>query len=78
MNSVTSYVTCSTPTRWCVTSQHELGKCLDMRAAFASSRIHSNLTCVLAADSKACMEKIKNGEADLLSVDGGDVYYGGQ
>ena len=34
--------------------------------------------CVNASTHEICIEKIKNGSADLVTLDGGDVYIAGK
>ncbi|MED6270557.1 hypothetical protein CHARACLAT_011590 [Characodon lateralis] len=57
--------------RWCVKSDQELRKCMDLAAAapaFACLKKENTLDCIIA---------IKGGEADAITVDGGDVYTAG-
>uniref|UniRef100_A0A665UUB6 Serotransferrin n=1 Tax=Echeneis naucrates TaxID=173247 RepID=A0A665UUB6_ECHNA len=57
--------------KWCVTSEQESRKCLDLAAAapsFSCVRKESTLDCIIA---------IKAGEADAITVDGGDIYTAG-
>ncbi|XP_034559808.1 transferrin-a isoform X2 [Notolabrus celidotus] len=57
--------------RWCVTSQKEQQKCTDFSAkvpVFSCVRRDSILNCIIA---------IKAGEADAMTLDGGDIYTAG-
>lgn len=78
LNTLENYVKCNFTNRWCVVSDAEANKCLQMSAAFAAGRISSQLTCVRAESHRECMEKIEAGDADLVTLDGGDVYTGGK
>ncbi|XP_071098657.1 melanotransferrin-like [Haliotis cracherodii] len=78
LNTLENYVKCDFTNRWCVVSDAEANKCLQMSAAFAAGRISSQMTCVRAESHRECMEKIEAGDADLVTLDGGDVYTGGK
>ncbi|XP_024128925.1 transferrin-a [Oryzias melastigma] len=57
--------------KWCVKSDQELRKCTDLAAAspaFSCVKKESTLDCIIA---------IRAGEADAITVDGGDVYTAG-
>ncbi|XP_030218894.1 serotransferrin [Gadus morhua] len=58
--------------RWCVTSPFEKRKCdaLKLRQPV--------FTCVLRADATECILAIKAGEADAITLDGGEIYTAGQ
>ena len=36
-----------------------------------------NFTCVEASDAVACMKKIEDGDADLITLDGGEILIAG-
>ncbi|CAG5896709.1 unnamed protein product [Menidia menidia] len=57
--------------KWCVKSKQELRKCLDLAAAAPT------FTCVEKESTLDCIIAIKAGEADAITVDGGDVYTAG-
>ena len=61
--------------RWCTTSAEEQTKC----GAFIKVVNDSNVevSCVQADSVIQCMEKIENGDADLITLDGGEVYLAG-
>ncbi|TKS79821.1 Serotransferrin Precursor [Collichthys lucidus] len=57
--------------KWCLKSDQEYQKCLALRAkapAFACVRKDNTLDCIIA---------IKAGEADAITLDGGDIYTAG-
>nr|AAP94279.1 transferrin [Pagrus major] len=57
--------------RWCVKSDQELSKCTDLMAkapAFSCVKRQNTIDCIIA---------IKAGEADAITLDGGDIYTAG-
>ncbi|KAM4605122.1 serotransferrin-1-like [Polymixia lowei] len=57
--------------RWCVKSDQELLKCLALAAKA------SVFSCVKRNDTIDCIQAIKAGEADAITLDGGDIYIAG-
>ncbi|XP_041847938.1 transferrin-a [Melanotaenia boesemani] len=57
--------------RWCVKSEQELQKCSALAAAAPT------FSCVRKENTLECIVAIKAGEADAITVDGGDVYTAG-
>ncbi|XP_057707875.1 serotransferrin-like [Corythoichthys intestinalis] len=57
--------------RWCVTSDKEYKKCSDLAAQAPV------FSCVLKLNSIECIDAIKKGTADAITLDGGDVYTAG-
>ncbi|CAL8344748.1 unnamed protein product [Merluccius merluccius] len=57
--------------KWCVTSEAELRKCaaLKQRAPV--------FTCVLRTSADLCIQAIAAGEADSITLDGGEIYRAG-
>uniref|UniRef100_H2YHK8 Transferrin-like domain-containing protein n=1 Tax=Ciona savignyi TaxID=51511 RepID=H2YHK8_CIOSA len=55
--------------RWCCKSHLEYIKC-----RYLAANVNFNFDCVRAADTDHCMIKIQNNEADLIDLDGGDVF----
>ncbi|XP_077415330.1 serotransferrin-like isoform X2 [Vanacampus margaritifer] len=67
-------VVLSAPTehvRWCVKSDKEHQKCLDLAAKAPV------FTCVKKLDSLGCITAIHEGTADAITLDGGDIYTAG-
>uniref|UniRef100_A0A3Q3AHA5 Serotransferrin n=1 Tax=Kryptolebias marmoratus TaxID=37003 RepID=A0A3Q3AHA5_KRYMA len=61
----------SAKVKWCVKSNQEYRKCLDLAAAAPA------FSCVKKESTLECIIAIKAGEADAITVDGGDVYTAG-
>ncbi|CAN9503436.1 unnamed protein product [Ophioblennius macclurei] len=57
--------------KWCVTSDVELRKCADL------AHVAPAFACVKRENSKDCIAAIKAGEADAITLDGGDIYVAG-
>uniref|UniRef100_A0A669E324 Serotransferrin n=1 Tax=Oreochromis niloticus TaxID=8128 RepID=A0A669E324_ORENI len=57
--------------KWCVKSDQELRKCSDLAAAAPA------FSCVKKENTLECIVAIKAGEADAITVDGGDIYTAG-
>ncbi|KAM9440214.1 serotransferrin-2-like [Clarias gariepinus] len=55
------------PVRWCLKSEQELKKCQKL----------GSLTCVQKPGTLDCIKAIQNGEADAITLDGGDIYTAG-
>jgi len=60
---------------WCCTSQAEYRKCtsFNSRKNEDGSRVF-DFECALADGVHSCMDKIKVGQADIIDLDGGDIY----
>lgn len=61
----------------CVTSEKEFAKCQAMSKAFHAAGLKPVLNCKLAHSSLACMQLIKNRDADLVALDAADIYIAG-
>ncbi|KAK2574286.1 Melanotransferrin [Acropora cervicornis] len=68
--------------RWCVLSNQEQAKCMDMKYAThkVAEKLSMNVTfsCVMGENADDCMKKIKVGSADLVTLDGGDIKTAGK
>ncbi|XP_074604036.1 transferrin 2 [Brevipalpus obovatus] len=63
--------------KFCVTSEPEKTKCIDMLRTFRGALLKPDLSCVLKPSASSCMAAIQSGEADLAMLDAGDVYRAG-
>lgn len=61
----------------CVTSEREFSKCQAMSKAFHAAGLKPVLNCKLAQSSLACMQLIRNRDADLVALDAADIYIAG-
>ncbi|MFT7819071.1 serotransferrin-1-like [Arapaima gigas] len=57
--------------KWCLKSVQEKKKCDDLAAKFPQ------FSCVLAHGTEECIKAIKEGIADAITLDGGDIYTAG-
>ncbi|XP_066285078.1 uncharacterized protein [Branchiostoma lanceolatum] len=62
--------------RWCTISAQEQQKCQEMSRAFIR-RLNHRLECVQGQSSEDCMYKISHNMADVITLDGGDIYQAG-
>ena len=65
--------------RWCTVSDKEQQKCNQFKTVLNKLGNDSNVIASCVQDDSAinCMKKIKNGEADLITLDGGEIYRAG-
>ncbi|PFX31444.1 Melanotransferrin [Stylophora pistillata] len=72
----------ATHMRWCTIKDQEQKKCQDFEKVLMNISSEHNMTlepkCVQGSNAIDCMEKIKNGEADLITLDGGEIYVAGK
>ncbi|KAK2574279.1 Serotransferrin [Acropora cervicornis] len=63
--------------RWCVLSDQEYAKCMDMKNAndkvAEKLSIYMIFSCVNGTNAEDCMMKIEAGSADLVTLDGGHI-----
>ncbi|XP_055863595.1 melanotransferrin-like isoform X1 [Biomphalaria glabrata] len=64
--------------RWCLISMAEKLKCEDMIMAFKAKELQPEMDCLYGGNTTACLEMIWRGDADLISLDAGDVYIAGR
>ncbi|XP_071964281.1 melanotransferrin-like [Antedon mediterranea] len=63
--------------RFCVISDAEYNKCQAMRSNFTSENLKPDISCARADHHDQCMKMIKDGQADLVTLDGADIVTGG-
>lgn len=67
--------------RWCTISDEETSKCKDFKSAIKKFASEENLSvdfsCVQGSKAVDCMKKIKSGKADLITLDGGEIFTAG-
>ncbi|GBN50762.1 Melanotransferrin, partial [Araneus ventricosus] len=62
----------------CVTSPEEKSKCEDYSKAVEAKGLWPDIDCVMSASKAACMVTVQEDNAQLLVLDGGDVYKAGK
>ena len=67
--------------RWCTISAQETSKCEDFKLAInkvaSTENLSVNFSCVQGSKAVDCMGKIKSGKADLITLDGGEIFTAG-
>ena len=63
--------------RWCTTSDEEQSKCNDFKDVLKKLNNAVTPGCIQAESAVECMKKISGRQADLITLDGGDVYKAG-
>ncbi|KAF3701046.1 Otolith matrix protein 1 [Channa argus] len=66
-----------TKVSWCVLSDAEEQKCLDLAGNATARNIRGTLQCIRGLSTRDCMDKIKNGTADATSISADDIYAAG-
>ena len=64
--------------RWCVISTMEMEKCENMIMAFSARNLKPELNCIRADSVRECMDKIAEGDADMVTLDAADIYTAGK
>ncbi|XP_064630505.1 melanotransferrin-like [Lineus longissimus] len=64
--------------RWCTTSEDEINKCSAMVLGIQSKSLKPDLRCVMGKNALDCMQKIQDGDADLINLDAADTYVAGR
>ncbi|XP_046625942.1 transferrin [Neodiprion virginianus] len=59
--------------KWCVWSTEALDKCNAFARAAFSRDVRPKLECLLEKDVDTCLKSVKDGKADIVSIDGGLV-----
>ena len=67
--------------RWCTVSSEETAKCTAFKTPLEKlandSSLTVNVSCVQGESAVDCMKKIQKGDADLITLDGGEIYLAG-
>ena len=67
--------------RWCTISAEETSKCNDFKDAIktlaSQAKVSVDFSCVQESKAVDCMEKIKSDKADLITLDGGEIFTAG-
>ncbi|KAM6973571.1 otolith matrix protein 1 [Aplochiton taeniatus] len=71
------FSTQKTTISWCVISDAEEQKCLDLAGNVTARNIRGTLLCVRGQSPNDCMMKIKTGEADAATMFADDIYTAG-
>nr|ADO66732.1 melanotransferrin [Apostichopus japonicus] len=66
------------PARWCTISAAEYAKCLSMSQVFADNHLSPTVHCIERPTVEECLITIREGGADLITLDGGDVFRAGK
>ena len=68
--------------RWCTISAKETEKCNDFKTEIPSlasrAGLSVNFSCVHESNAVDCMAKIQRGQADLITLDGGEILTAGK
>ncbi|XP_034470003.1 transferrin-a [Hippoglossus hippoglossus] len=71
LGCLATIASCITNVKWCVTSDREMLKCQ------ALSGVAPVFSCVQRAGTKECVTAIQAGEADAITLDGGEIHTAG-
>ncbi|KAJ3613750.1 hypothetical protein NHX12_019996 [Muraenolepis orangiensis] len=75
--SAVSLSTQKSTVTWCVMSDAQHQKCLDLAGNATLHQIRGSLVCLRGLHSRDCMDKIKDGKADAASMFVDDIYAAG-
>lgn len=75
---VDTFLTQSSNVTFCTTSVEEQNKCLALARAAQRDIVTSNINCKQGASKDECMIMLDQGDADLTSLDSGEVFIGGR
>ena len=69
--------------RWCTISDKETLKCQDFKTVIATLASEASLpnvsfSCVQESNAADCMAKIQSGQADIITLDGGEIHTAGK
>lgn len=64
--------------RFCTISDGEQEKCLAMKTAFSGANLSPEISCYQESSHSDCNMEIAAGRADLVTLDGGDIYDAGK
>ena len=69
--------------RWCTISDKEQLKCNDFKTVIATLASQTSLpavtfSCVQGSNAVDCMKKIQSGDAELITLDGGEIHTAGK
>lgn len=64
--------------RWCTISDQETRKCRAMSTAFKGANLTPEISCYQESSKGLCIDRIYSGDADVVTLDGGDLYVGGR
>nr|MBO0619120.1 PhnD/SsuA/transferrin family substrate-binding protein [Acinetobacter baumannii] len=67
-----------TTVRFCTTSEQGINKCNDLGKVVLSRRMDTSIGCILESTTADCITAVKEGRADIITLDGGDVYRAGK
>ena len=67
--------------RWCTISAEETSKCKEFKSAInkyaSKAKLSVDFSCVQGSKAVDCMKKIMSGNADLITLDGGEIFTAG-
>ena len=69
--------------RWCTISDKETSKCNDFETVIATLASQASLpnvrfSCIRGSNAADCMTKIQSGQADVITLDGGEIHTAGK